>query len=63
MGTIFDFEENDRKARGQEVILVDLSDKEMFITVVLWYSVCQVFAIKWKPFATGNDVIILTEIR
>jgi hypothetical protein len=63
VGPILDFKVNDRKARRQEVKFLDQSDKEMFITLVLWDSVCQVFTMEWKPFATGNDVIILTEIR
>nr|CAH0109232.1 unnamed protein product [Daphnia galeata] len=52
VGPILDFKFNDRKARRQEVKFVDQSDKAMFITLVLWDSVFQVFTTEWKPFLT-----------
>jgi hypothetical protein len=54
VGPILDFKFNDRKARRQEVKFVDQSDKAMFITLVLWDSVFQVFTTEWKPFLTSN---------
>ncbi|EFX84010.1 hypothetical protein DAPPUDRAFT_315096 [Daphnia pulex] len=60
VGPILDFKVNDRKTRRQEVKFVDQSDKEMFITLVLWDSVFQVFTTEWKPFAT---VMQLTNVK
>lgn len=54
VGPILDFKTKDRKGCRQEIKLMDQSARDMYVNLVLWEPLLQMFTLEWKPCNTGK---------